>query len=416
MKKILSLLLAALLCAAALACTSADTGAPTPSPSAPPSVAEDTDALCEPTPVPTEEPRPQAETDAVLDETLAPLFDMRATADDSVQLALYDYFRNAHYGAEWFDARAAEGVKICVYAARDYGAGTLAVADFYIGGELAPDLYYIEDGAVRSATSGSDCWAINYTRMDGGTIVYGKSFAWDGAPMATTRATAAFSDGTIETVEMKGKKGGDLPGYLFVSPNEVWLDTLTLYDGDTMVADQDSGEFTMTEMRDRFAKNAPLCGWTRFNPMLDAAARERRFLDAASSTMQVALVGDEAAGLLRWYKDSFVAFPDLWRTLNNGLPTSVASDRPVLLDGLNREDASALYWVELALDDGTAAGAENAVQRGGAGLDSRVSGGKDADYLWSTPGAPGHDGLYMLLLDYGDCWYTALFDVERGNG
>ena len=72
--------------------------------------------------------------------------------------------------------------------------------------------------------------------------------------------------------------------------------------------------------------------------------------------------------------------------------------------------------MELAQDDGTAAGIEKAVQPGNEGLDSRASGGENVGLLWSTPGAPGHGGLYMLVLDYGECWYTALFDVERGNG
>ena len=131
-----------------------------------------------PEPLPIDADAPGAEPSEPADAAVEPLdnaalFDLRAPVSSIGREALRLYFRSL-YGEDFFDRKAAEGIRICVYAAEVYRDGTLFVADFYWGGELAPDLLYVEDGAVVSATLCSDCWSLNYTRLYGDTIVYGK--------------------------------------------------------------------------------------------------------------------------------------------------------------------------------------------------------------------------------------------------
>ena len=353
-----------------------------------------------PEPLPIDADAPGAEPSEPADAAVAPLdnaslFDLRAPVSSIDREALRLYFRSL-YGEDFFDRKAAEGIRICVYAAEVYRDGTLFVADFYWGGELAPDLLYVEDGAVVSATLGSDCWSLNYTRLYGDTIVYGKSFAWDNGPLSTTSAAAIFTDGVTLTVPLAAAQDDPQPGFLFVREGEGYLSTLTLYDGVRKVADQDSGLFSVSEFSDRFSENSGLTSWARFSPMLSAEMRERRHSDLLSSALPLLRVGEAALPLERHYADSGVTLKDLWRSLPNDLPQIVEANAAMTFDCLPHDAApQRVYLVALSLDDGSDEGAAKACRE------------CPADPLM-TPSAPG---CYALLLDCGDVLFHALFKI-----
>lgn len=353
-----------------------------------------------PEPLPIDADAPGAEPSETADAAVEPLdnaslFDLRAPVSSIDREALRLYFRSL-YGEDFFDRKAAEGIRICVYAAEVYRDGTLFVADFYWGGELAPDLLYVEDGAVVSATLGSDCWSLNYTRLYGDTIVYGKSFAWDNGPLSTTSAAAVFTDGVTLTVPLAAAQDDPQPGFLFVREGEGYLSTLTLYDGVRKVADQDSGLFSVSEFSDRFSENSGLTSWARFSPMLTAEMRERRHSDLLSSALPLLRVGEAALPLERHYADSGVTLKDLWRSLPYDLPDTVEANAAVAFDGLSLgETPQRVYLVVLSLDDGTDEGAARACRE------------CPADSLM-TPSAPG---CYALLLDCGEVLFSALLKI-----
>ena len=353
-----------------------------------------------PEPLPIDADAPGAEPSEPADAAVKPLdnaslFDLRAPVSSIDREALRLYFRSL-YGEDFFDRKAAEGIRICVYAAEVYRDGTLFVADFYWGGELAPDLLYVEDGAVVSATLGSDCWSLNYTRLYGDTIVYGKSFAWDNGPLSTTSAAAIFTDGVTLTVPLAAAQDDPQPGFLFVREGEGYLSTLTLYDGVRKVADQDSGLFSVSEFSDRFSENSGLTSWARFSPMLTAEMRERRHSDLLSSALPLLRVGEAALPLERHYADSGVTLKDLWRSLPNDLPQIVEANAAMTFDCLPHDAApQRVYLVALSLDDGSDEGAAKACRE------------CPADSLM-TPSAPG---CYALLLDCGDVLFHALFKI-----
>lgn len=353
-----------------------------------------------PEPLPIDADAPGAEPSETADAAVEPLdnaalFDLRAPVSSIDREALRLYFRSL-YGEDFFDRKAAEGIRICVYAAEVYRDGTLFVADFYWGGELAPDLLYVEDGAVVSATLGSDCWSLNYTRLYGDTIVYGKSFAWDNGPLSTTSAAAVFTDGVTLTVPLAAAQDDPQPGFLFVREGEGYLSTLTLYDGVRKVADQDSGLFSVSEFSDRFSENSGLTSWARFSPMLTAEMRERRHSDLLSSALPLLRVGEAALPLERHYADSGVTLKDLWRSLPYDLPETVEANAAVAFDGLSLgETPQRAYLVTLSLDDGTDEGAARACRE------------CPADSLM-TPSAPG---CYALLLDCGEVLFSALLKI-----
>lgn len=353
-----------------------------------------------PEPLPIDADAPGAEPSEPADSAVEPLdnaslFDLRAPVSSIDREALRLYFRSL-YGEDFFDRKAAEGIRICVYAAEVYRNGTLFVADFYWGGELAPDLLYVEDGAVVSATLGSDCWSLNYTRLYGDTIVYGKSFAWDNGPLSTTSAAAVFTDGVTLTVPLAAAQDDPQPGFLFVREGEGYLSTLTLYDGVRKVADQDSGLFSVSEFSDRFSENSGLTSWARFSPMLTAEMRERRHSDLLSSALPLLCVGEAALPLERHYADSGVTLKDLWRSLPYDLPDTVEANAAVAFDGLSLgETPQRVYLVALSLDDGSDEGAAKACRE------------CPADSLM-TPSAPG---CYALLLDCGEVLFSALLKI-----
>lgn len=353
-----------------------------------------------PEPLPIDADAPGAEPSEPADAAAEPLdntalFDLRAPVSSIDREALRLYFRSL-YGEDFFDRKAAEGIRICVYAAEVYRDGTLFVADFYWGGELAPDLLYVEDGAVVSATLGSDCWSLNYTRLYGDTIVYGKSFAWDNGPLSTTSAAAVFTDGVTLTVPLAAAQDDPQPGFLFVREGEGYLSTLTLYDGVRKVADQDSGLFSVSEFSDRFSENSGLTSWARFSPMLTAEMRERRHSDLLSSALPLLCVGEAALPLERHYADSGVTLKDLWRSLPYDLPDTVEANAAVAFDGLSLgETPQRVYLVALSLDDGSDEGAAKACRE------------CPADSLM-TPSAPG---CYALLLDCGEVLFSALLKI-----
>lgn len=353
-----------------------------------------------PEPLPIDADAPGAEPSEPADAAVEPLdnaslFDLRAPVSSIDREALRLYFRSL-YGEDFFDRKAAEGIQICVYAAEVYRDGTLFVADFYWGGELAPDLLYVEDGAVVSATLGSDCWSLNYTRLYGDTIVYGKSFAWDNGPLSTTSAAAVFTDGVTLTVPLAAAQDDPQPGFLFVREGEGYLSTLTLYDGVRKVADQDSGLFSVSEFSDRFSENSGLTSWARFSPMLTAEMRERRHSDLLSSALPLLRVGEAALPLERHYADSGVTLKDLWRSLPYDLPETVEANAAMTFDCLPHDAApQRVYLVALSLDDGSDEGAARACR----------------ECLADLVKAPSEPGCYAVLLDCGDVLFHALFKI-----
>ena len=237
---------------------------------------------------------------------------------------------------------------------------------------------------------------MNYTRLYGDTIVYGKSFAWDNGPLSTTSAAAIFTDGVTLTVPLAAAQDDPQPGFLFVREGEGYLSTLTLYDGVRKVADQDSGLFSVSEFSDRFSENSGLTSWARFSPMLTAEMRERRHSDLLSSALPLLRVGEAALPLERHYADSGVTLKDLWRSLPNDLPQIVEANAAMTFDCLPHDAApQRVYLVALSLDDGSDEGAAKACRE------------CPADSLM-TPSAPG---CYALLLDCGDVLFHALFKI-----
>lgn len=340
-------------------------------------------------------------------------FELRTEADDGVLHALYGYFRDTIGPADFFDARVKgdDGARIRLYAAVPYKDGMLALADFSMDGETAPDLFYIIDGEVQSATSGTDPWSVPYTRIGGDTIVYGKSFAWDNGPLKTTHITAVFCDGQTVTQDLTAEKGAPQPGYIIPVTGQTYLDSLTIYDKSNVVVDDTNADFVLAELKDRFAKDYSICEFLRFCPMQSARERERAMADTESGAKKVS-VGETATGLLCWYKGLGATMPDLWRTINACPPITVTGGETLEWLGLNSADIRRIYWVEPALDDGTPEGIAKAVREAElpAETDSGDAGGTQGG---SNITLPASQGQYMLIVECGDRYYTSYFNIEK---
>ena len=139
------------------------------------------------------------------------------------------------------------------YRSVPFGAGTLVLAMEPADGESAPELYYVENGAVAYATAGADCWSINMTRLNGRTIVFGANFAGG----ETSSAIATFTNGArAEQTLVKAGDGGVDEGYILVTDGAADPIGLALYAG---------GETVATETSAAFAYDAPADPWAGTN-------------------------------------------------------------------------------------------------------------------------------------------------------
>lgn len=339
---------------------------------------------------------------------------------DEVKEALYTYYRTGNgRSPERFDKHAADGVKISVYAQRSYHEGVLVVADFYLDGEVDPDLHYIEKGRVAYCTQNSDCWSINYTRLFGGTIVYGDSFAWDNGRKETTHATVTFMDGQTERVEMQNQSEGTHAGYIFVANGETWLSSLQLWNGDALAADDRDGQFVVDPEREPWKDSIlSIRNRTRYaemnSPEQHASFGSRQTLSSVLAAVELTSGGlQENAGegtavsLRVWDKQSELALSDLWRSNNHMVSyATAASASDFSLRLLNRpsyEEVGHMRWVELGADDGT--------------QESLLSYVTEVDFKniadWAPPAKKGHYGHYLLILETADAYYTAAFLIEK---
>lgn len=139
------------------------------------------------------------------------------------------------------------------YRSVPFGAGGLVLAMEPADGETAPDLYYVENGAVVCATAGADCWSINVTRLAGKTIVFGTNFA-DGE---TSSVTATFTNGArAEQTLAKAVDGGVDEGFILVTDGAADLLGLTLYSGGEAAATETSAVFAYDASADSWAGTA----------------------------------------------------------------------------------------------------------------------------------------------------------------
>lgn len=159
-------------------------------------------------------------------------------------------FLDGLYGDGDYVSYLAEYGSVRFYRSVPFGAGTLVLAMEPGDGEIAPELYYVENGAVAYATAGADCWSINMTRLFGKTIVFGTNFA-DGE---TSGAVATFTNGArIEQPLAKAADGGVDEGYILVTDGAADLRGLTLYSGGEAVAAETNAVFAYDASADPWA-------------------------------------------------------------------------------------------------------------------------------------------------------------------
>ncbi len=358
-----------------------------------------------------EEPEaPPAPSIAAAETAYAELPDVflnNAAAGEDVLTALYGYFRGVQYEEEWFDKRAADGTKIAVYAWRPYGNGLLATADFYYGGELTADLFYIENGAVKYFTSGSDVWSINYTRLFGDTVVYGKSFAWDNGIQASTRADAAFFDGQACSADMPCTANDDAgrTGFIFIAKGETWLKSLQIFNGNTLVTDETNYQFLYADLTP-YKGELKVREATRFNPMYNAASWANR-ADRLNEQPPKLMIGEEAAGFECIGKDIDFALPDIWRSnISYFYPLPASASAAYEITGLNAADIVNAYWIDAALDNGTPKGLASCVGHNIASGGIVASGANLS--VTQTPKTPGK---HILIIETADAFLFTAVDV-----
>lgn len=377
-----------------------------------------------PTPVVTSAPPPDMPEDTMPpapEKELSGYFSDDIGVSYEVKQALYTYYHtgNGQRSPERFEKHAADGVKIGIYAERPYHEGVLVVANFYLGGEVDPDLHYIEKGRVVYCTQYSDCWSINYTRLFGDTIVYGDSFAWDNGLKETTHATAAFMDGQTERVEMQNQPEGAHTGFIFVADGETWLSSLQLWNGDALAADDQDGQFVADPEWEPWKDSIlSIRNRTRYAEMTSPEQRMlfwgRQTLSSVSAAVELTSGGlEESAGegitvsLRVWDKQSELALSDLWRSNNHMVSyATAASASNFSLRLSNRpayEEVEHMRWVELEADDGTQGSLLSCV--------TEVDFKNTTD--WAPPAKKGHFGHYLLILETADSYYTAPFLIEK---
>lgn len=350
-------------------------------------------------------PRQNAETQppfASPELELENYFSDRAGADEDVRAALYEHFLAER--SERFLELLEKGYLINIYAVRGLGNGTLALSDFAYEGEMFPDLFYIENGAVVSRTRGTDPWSVHYTRLMGSTVVYGRSFAWDGGILASTHADASFLNGLTDNAKMPVTAGKDdtITGFVFIADGDTWLSSLSIYDGDTLVTDDHDYQFQYSDITAEtiFAR-------TRFMPMYT----DKTWARHVENTPDVALLVDgQRYGLGALYKETGALLADAWRTSEQFLmPLTVAPDMSLALQGLDADDILRLYLVDLRLDDGSEDGMEKCL-----GEPLELLGGSKYDSETGLAfAAPAKTGLYAIVIETSDAYYAQGVSVEK---
>lgn len=329
------------------------------------------------------------------------IVDNAAGADEETARAVALRLReDERQDVEWFDKRTAEGVKVKIYAAITFENGILALADFYIGGEVGPDLFYVENGKVSARTYGGDCWSINYARLYGHTIAYGRSFAWNGGPgevgyIPTTHAEGEFFN--RETVRCDMPAGN---GFILAVPGDTWLKAVRLYDDEILVCDDTCGEFV------KF--HGERGGWENTEYVVRERTSFHSFYDGKAGGIMrspedgwpAVVIDGKAYGMQRYAKNEGLLFPDLWRNDNwMHQMTEVTGGAEFTFQNLPETDEEQLvFCVNMALDNG----AEDSYAAEEAALSQ-----------YKTPQLPGY---YMLIVDSGDGHYytSAMYVISQG--
>ena len=300
-----------------------------------------------------------------------------AGATDAEVSAIYEAEKAGFNNGFDIEYAARQGIHLYIYARQDWHGGALLLAGLSPMGELAPELYYINNSGVVTRTNGSDVWSINYTHYAGETIVFGESFAWDNGPLATSEVTAEFLDGNTVTVPMEYSPNGEMDiscGFICVSPSITWLKSLKITKDGKTVADDYSGPFTFSPANEPWYGEAEsIRNRTRYVCTSDSMPANQIYVTDffggyPSLTFETPYAGESIVthSLTYWpycHAHEGVS-PDIWHS-NNGLHemadviagsqiaavvmsvTDNYDDRQKLADLC----VSKAYWADLSVDD-----------------------------------------------------------------
>ncbi len=254
-------------------------------------------------------------------------------------------------GADYVAWLEADGRKVYVYRSVEFAGNTLVLAMEPLDGEAAPELFCVRDGGVEYRTRGSDCRSVNYTRLPGATIVYGSHFANE---TGSTSVAATFIDGRRVEQALVRAPGEQAPltegsGYIIVSESDTYLASLVIYNGETPVADDGDGCFSMLgdELNSWAGTPRAVWGRVRFCPSLASAY----CTDESEALLDEAASGLEDAALMRVSLDGAARTePDLWRCNNAAYYTAdLPANAVIPIRGLP-DEITEVYFVEPALD------------------------------------------------------------------
>lgn len=303
-----------------------------------------------------------------------------------------------------------QGGNAVILARRELNGGALLLAELIGDDSSAPELYYVDKSAVICATSASSPDHINYTRLFGDTVVYGRSFALDakGAPLNSTSIEAHFTSGEAVRTDLVCKDGA-MRGFILLGEGGTWLRQLSIYNGDTLIADDANASLARTG--DVYS-NEPVSirSCTQFNYMSSAKAPDERAELIVKSNVRA---GDNTTVLTTW-ADSFnnsykLAFADMWRSANSlASEISASVGEKLLVSGVEHEDIMGIYWVDLNKDDGSVSDSEAVKQAAWAHIGLNIGFPDRAQKAWS---APEEAGDYMVIFRTPKAYYSAVVRV-----
>lgn len=269
-----------------------------------------------------------------------------------------------------------QDIYLYIYARQDWHDGALLLAGVSPMGEIAPELYFVSNGAAVMRTSGADVWSINYTHYQGETIVFGPSFAWDNGPLATDEVRAEFWNGESVMVPMPYTPNGETDvsrGYICGTSSITWLKSLKIMADGEVVADDSSGQFiTDPENQPWYGEAESIRNRTCFVPMMDTMPDDSIgvvdfFGGISCVTLETPNEGGstETSPLKYWpgCEAHEGISPDIWHS-NNGLgAVEVVAGSPItaeviaVSDSFDAQDkiadlsVSHAYWVDLSILD-----------------------------------------------------------------
>lgn len=254
------------------------------------------------------------------------------------------------------ESQNAEGMPdVLFYRQIPFGEGWLVLAGVDAGEETTPDLYYVVNGVVQARTSGADHWAINIARLQGQTIVFGASFAYQAD---ITHIVAEFFNGAEELQRMQGTAADGGEGFILVTEGAQALKSLSIYQGETLVTNQEDYLFSL---------GCANYAWAGMVYNIFYVTHLNEFAESEASDVPSAIAMDQLnAGPFRWdlvryEKTADWTEGDAWRN-NNALTCGVNVESGQTLHFTNVPDnLQRVYLVYPELDDATEAGAAKAV-------------------------------------------------------